>query len=427
MGIIILLGGFLLLIILRIPIAISLTLASVFAALYLGIPVPAVAQRMVNGVNKVALLAVPFFIFAGQLMAAGGISKRLVDFSRVFVGRLRGGLAMVNVMASMFFGGMSGSSVADTASIGAMLIPVMKQDGYKAEYATSVTISSSIQGIIIPPSHNMIIYALAAGTNISVGMMFLGGVIPGVLLGVSMMIFCYIFAIRHNHPKGEKLGVKRSLRIVRDSITGLLTPVIIVGGVVTGVFTATESAAIACVWAFLISFLVYREIPMKDFVVILKRTFKTLIVVLPVIAAANGYGFLIAYLRIPRIVSTALLGISSNKYVVMMIINLMLLGLGCIMDMAPLILICAPIMLPVAMGLGIHPVHFGIIMIMNLSIGLLTPPVGVTLFVGSTVGEVPLEKLARANMPFYLLIIVVLLLITYIPPLVMWLPLTLMQ
>ncbi|MFP4444222.1 MAG: TRAP transporter large permease subunit, partial [Spirochaetia bacterium] len=230
MGIIILLGGFLLLIILRIPIAISLTLASVFAALYLGIPVPAVAQRMVNGVNKVALLAVPFFIFAGQLMAAGGISKRLVDFSRVFVGRLRGGLAMVNVMASMFFGGMSGSSVADTASIGAMLIPVMKQDGYKADYATSVTISSSIQGIIIPPSHNMIIYALAAGTNISVGMMFLGGVIPGVLLGVSMMIFCYIYAIRHNHPKGEKLGVKRSLRIIRDSITGLLTPVIIVGG-----------------------------------------------------------------------------------------------------------------------------------------------------------------------------------------------------
>ena len=427
MGIIILLGGFLLLIILRIPIAISLTLASVFAAIYLGIPLPAVAQRMVNGVNKVALLAVPFFIFAGQLMAAGGISKRLVDFSRVFVGRLRGGLAMVNVMASMFFGGMSGSSVADTSSVGAMLIPVMKQDGYKAEYATSVTISSSIQGIIIPPSHNMIIYALAAGTNISVGMMFLGGLIPGVLLGGSMMVFCYIYAIRHNHPKGEKLGVKRSLRIVRDSITGLLTPVIIVGGVITGVFTATESAAIACVWAFLISFLVYREIPLKDFIVILKRTFKTLIIVLPVIAAANAFGFLIAYLRVPGTVSNALLGISSNKYVVMMIINLLLLGLGCIMDMAPLILICAPIMLPVAMGLGIHPVHFGIIMIMNLSIGLLTPPVGVTLFVGSTVGEVPLEKLARANMPFYLLIIVVLLLITYIPPLVMWLPQTLMQ
>ncbi len=422
MGIAILLGGFLLLIVIKIPIAIALTMSSVFTAMYLGIPLPAVAQRMVNGVNKVALLAVPFFIFAGQLMAAGGISKRLVDFSRVFVGRLRGGLAMVNVLASMFFGGMSGSSVADTSSIGAMLIPVMKQDGYRADYATSVTISSSIQGIIIPPSHNMIIYALAAGTNISVGMMFLGGVIPGVLLGTMMMIFCYIYAIRRNHPKGEPMGLVQSLRIIRDSITGLLTPVIIVGGVITGIFTATESAAIACVWAFLISFFVYREIPLKDFILILKRTFKTLVIVLPVIAAASAFAFLIAYLRVPRMVTAALLGISSNRYVVMLILNLILLGLGCIMDMAPLILICAPIMLPVAVGIGIHPVHFGIIMIMNLAIGLLTPPVGVTLFVGSTVGEVPIERLARANMPFYLLTIVVLLLITYIPPLVMWLP-----
>ncbi len=427
MGVTILLGGFLLLILLRIPIAIALTMTSVFTAMYLGIPIPAVAQRMVNGVNKVALLAVPFFIFAGQLMAAGGISRRIVDFARVFVGRLRGGLAMVNVLASMFCGGMSGSSVADTSSIGAMLIPVMKHDGYRADYATSVTISSSIQGIIIPPSHNMIIYALAAGTNISVGMMFLGGVIPGVLLGIMMMIFCYIYAIRRHHPKGEKLGLRTSLRIIRDSLTGLLTPIIIVGGVITGIFTATESAAIACVWAFLISFFFYREIPFRDFTKILKRTFKTLIVVLPVIAAANGFGFLITYLRIPAMVTETLLGISSNKYVVMLILNLILLGLGCIMDMAPLILICAPIMLPVAMGLGIHPVHFGIIMIMNLAIGLLTPPVGVTLFVGSTVGNVPIERLARVNMPFYLLTIVVLLLITYIPPLVMWLPMTVMN
>lgn len=427
MGIAILLGGFLLLIVLGVPIAISLTMASVSAALYLGIPLPAVAQRMVNGVNKVALLAVPFFLFAGQLMAAGGISQRLVDFSRVFVGRMRGGLAMVNVLASMFFGGMSGSSVADTSSIGAMLIPVMKQDGYKAEYATSVTISSSIQGIIIPPSHNMIIYALAAGTNISVGMMFLGGLIPGILLGVMMMLFCYIYALKQGHPRGERLGARKSFFIIRESLSGLLTPVIIVGGVITGIFTATESAAIACVWAFLISFFIYREIPLKEMIVILKRTLKTLIVVLPVIAAASAFGFLIAYLRVPRMVTASLLGISSNKYVVLMILNLILLGLGCIMDMAPLILICAPIMLPVAVGIGIHPVHFGIIMIMNLAIGLLTPPVGVTLFVGSTVGNVPIEKLAKANMPFYLLTIGVLLLVTYFPPLVMWLPMLVMQ
>lgn len=427
MEVTILLGGFLLLVLLRTPIAVALALSSVFAAMYMGLPLAAVAQRMVNGVNKVALLAVPFFIFAGQLMASGGISRRLVDFARVFVGRLRGGLAMVNVLASMFFGGMSGSSVADTSSIGAMLIPVMKHDGYRADYATSVTISSSIQGIIIPPSHNVIIYALAAGTNISVGMMFLGGVVPGVTLGVVMMVFCYIYAIKRNHPKGEKLGFKQSLLIVRGAITGLLTPIIIVGGVITGIFTATESAAIACVWAFLVSFAFYREIPLSEFKSILKRTFKTLIVVLPVIAAANAFGFLVAFLRIPRMVTDILLGVSENKYVVLFIINLILLGLGCIMDMAPLILICAPIMLPVAMGLGLHPVHFGIVMIMNLAIGLLTPPVGVTLFVGSSVGDVPMEKLARANMPFYLLTICVLLLITYIPGLVMWLPLAVMK
>jgi len=423
----ILLGSFFLMVIIRTPIALALALSSLFTAMYLGIPLASVAQRMVNGVNKVALLAVPFFIFAGQLMASGGISKRLVDLSRVFVGRLRGGLAMVNVLASMFFGGISGSSVADTSSIGAILIPVMKRDGYEDDYATAVTISSSIQGILIPPSHNMIIYALAAGTNISVAMMFLGGLIPGVALGVSMMVLCYVFAVRRNHPKGKPLSFKQSLRILRGGITGLITPLIIVGGVITGVFTATESAAIACVWAFVISFFVYREIPLAEFFNILKRTFKTLIIVLPVIATANAFGFLLAFLRIPRMASAFLLGVSSNKYVVLLIINLILLALGCIMDMAPLILICAPIMLPVAMGLGIHPVHFGIIMIMNLAIGLLTPPVGVSLFVGSSVGEVPIERLARANLPFYLLTIGVLLLITYIPGLVMWLPMTVVQ
>jgi tripartite ATP-independent transporter DctM subunit len=423
----ILLGSFFLMVIIRTPIALALALSSLFTAMYIGMPLATVAQCMVNGVNKVALLAVPFFIFAGQLMASGGIAKRLVDLAHVFVGRLRGGLAMVNVLDSMFFGGISGSSVADVSSIGAIMIPVMVRDGYDRDYATAVTISTSVQGILIPPSHNMIIYSLAAGTSISVGMMFMGGLIPGVFMGLTMLVYCYVYAIRKNHPKGKPLSFKESLRIITGAFSGLLSPLFIVGGVVTGVFTATESAAVACVWAFIVTYFIYREIPFREFFNILRRSFKTLIIVLPVIAAANAFGFMLAYLRIPRIATNFLLGISSNKYVVLLIINLILLVLGCIMDMAPLILICTPIMLPVAMGLGVHPVHFGIIMILNLAIGLLTPPVGVTLFVGSSIGEVPIERLVKANIPFYLLLIGVLMVVTYVPAIVMWLPLTVVK
>ncbi len=422
MAIAILLGSFFLMLIIRMPIAISLALSSVFTAMYMGIPVASVLQRMVNGVNKVSLLAVPFFIFAGQLMGAGGISRRLVDLSNVLVGRFRGGLAQVNILTSMFFGGISGSSVADTSSIGAIMIPMMKKDGYDADFATSVTISSSTQGILIPPSHNMIIYALAAGVNISVGMMFIGGLIPGIVLGVSMMILTWFISMKRKYPKGGKIGLKDSIIIIKDAILGLLTPVIIVGGVITGVFTATESAAIACFWSFIVSFFIYREVPISEFSPILKRTFKTLIIVLPVIAAANAFGFMLAYLRLPKIASEFLLGLTANKYLILLIMNLILLVLGMIMDMAPLIMICTPILLPVAMGVGLHPVHFGIVMMLNLAIGLITPPVGVTLFVGSSIGKSSIEKVSKANLPFYILMFGVLLLITYIPPIVMFLP-----
>lgn len=422
MAVLILLGSFFGLLIVRMPIAFALALSSVFTARYLGIPEAAVFQRMVNGVNKVSLLAVPFFIFSGQLMGAGGISKRLVSLSNIMVGRFRGGLAQVNILTSMFFGGISGSSVADTSSIGAILIPIMKEDGYDDDFATAVTISSSTQGILIPPSHNMIIYALAAGVNISVGMMFLGGLVPGVVLGGAMMIMTWFISVKRKYPKCEATSWKQSLLIIKDAILGLMTPVIIVGGVITGVFTATESAAIACFWAFAVSFFVYKEIPIKEFSPILKRTFKTLIIVLPVIAAANAFGFMLAYLRLPKIASEFLLGLTSNKYIILLLMNLILLVLGMIMDMAPLIMICTPILLPVAMGVGLHPVHFGIVMMLNLAIGLITPPVGVTLFVGSSIGKCSIEKVSKANMPFYILMFAVLMLITYIPCIVMWLP-----
>ncbi len=422
MAILILLGSFFGLLLVRMPIAFALALSSVFTANYLGIPEAAIFQRMVNGVNKVALLAVPFFIFAGQLMGAGGISKRLVSLSNIMVGRFRGGLAQVNILTSMFFGGISGSSVADTSSIGAILIPIMKEDGYDGEFATAVTISSSTQGILIPPSHNMIIYALAAGVNISVGMMFLGGLVPGIVLGGAMMIMTWFISVKRKYPKCEKTSWKDSLRIIKDAILGLMTPVIIVGGVITGIFTATESAAIACFWSFVISFYVYKEIPLKEFSPILKRTFKTLIIVLPVIAAANAFGFMLTYLRLPRIASEFLLGLTTNRYLILLIMNIILLILGMIMDMAPLIMICTPILLPVAMGVGLHPVHFGIVMMLNLAIGLITPPVGVTLFVGSSIGKTSIEKVSKANAPFYILMFGVLMLITYIPGIVMWLP-----
>ncbi len=420
-AIIILVGSFLILITFRMPIAIALGISSTLTTIYLGLPVRIVVQSMVAGVNKVALLAIPFFIFAGQIMSEGGISQKLVNLSKVIVGRLRGGLAMVNVMTSMFFGGISGSSVADTSSIGSILIPAMVKDGYDPDYSTSVTITSSIQGILIPPSHNMIIYSLAAG-GVSVGSLFLAGIIPGILLGISQMVISYILAVKRGYPKGKAIGFKESVKITTDAFFGLLTPVVIIGGVLTGIFTATESAAVATLWAFIVTFFIYREIPLKSFKKILKNTLATLVVVLPVIAAANAFGYLLAYLQVPKMAYNFLIGITSNKIILLLLINIILLFLGCIMDMAPLILICTPVFLPLITSLGMSPVHFGIIMLLNLGIGLLTPPVGVTLFVGSSIGNVSIEKLFKSTVPFYIAMIATLLLITYVDGFAMWLP-----
>ena len=420
-AVLILIGSFFVLIAIRMPIAISLGLSSVFTALYLGLPIKVVVQSMIAGVNKVALLAIPFFIFAGQIMSEGGISQKLVNFSKVIIGRYRGGLALVNIMTSMFFGGISGSSVADTSSIGSILIPSMIKDKYDADYSTSVTITSSIQGILIPPSHNMIIYSIAAG-GVSVGALFLAGIIPGILLGVSQMILSYYLAVKRGYPKGEAIGFKDAIRIALDASLGLLTPVIIIGGVLTGVFTATESAAIATLWAFIVILLVYRNMTFKSFKTIMLNTLATLVVVLPVIATANAFGYLLAFLKVPMIASNFLSSFTSNKYVMLMLINIILLVLGCIMDMAPLILICTPVFLPLVTSFGVHPIHFGIIMLLNLGIGLLTPPVGVTLFVGSSIGGVPIEKLFKSTLPYYLMMIFMLLLFTYADGLVMWLP-----
>ena len=418
----ILLGSFAVLLVLKVPITFTLAVSSIFTAMYLKIPLMVILQQMVQGVNSFSLLAIPFFIIAGEIMGEGGISRRLIEFSNLIVGRVRGGLAQVNVLASMFFGGISGSAVADVSSIGTILIPMMKKQGYKSDFSVAVTVTSACQGIIIPPSHNMIIYSLAAG-GVSVGRLFLGGFIPGISLGIALMIVCYILAVKQNHPRGGSYTWKEAVRVTKEAVLGLITAVIIMGGVISGVFTATESAAVACIYAFFITFFVYREIPLSRMNKILYSSLKTLAMVMSLIAAAKAFGWLLAYLRIPALATSALLSISDNPVILLLLINLLLLGLGCIMDMAPLILITTPILYPVVVKtLGMDPVQFGIIMMLNLGIGLCTPPVGSALFVGCAVGKISIEEATRAMIPFYLAMVVTLLLITFVPQIVMFVP-----
>jgi tripartite ATP-independent transporter DctM subunit len=418
----ILLGSFALFLVLKAPITFSLAVSSVLTAMYLKIPLMAIVQQMVQGVNSFSLLAIPFFIIAGEMMGEGGISRRLIAFSNLLVGRVRGGLAQVNVLASMFFGGISGSAVADVSSIGTILIPMMKEKGYDADYSVAVTVTSACQGIIIPPSHNMIIYSLAAG-GVSVGRLFLGGFVPGVLLGVVLMIASYIIAVKRRYPKEKPYTLREAIRISKEAILGIFTAVIIIGGVISGVFTATESAAVACVYAFFVTFFIYREIPLSRMNKILYSSLKTLAMVMSLIAAAKAFGWLLAYLKIPGMATSLLLSVTDNPILLLLLVNLLLLGLGCIMDMAPLILITTPILFPVVVGtLGMHPVQFGIMMMLNLGIGLCTPPVGSALFVGCAVGKISIEKATKAMLPFYAAMIVVLLLVTFIPQLVLFIP-----
>ncbi len=419
----ILIGTFILLLVLRMPITFSLFLSSVVTALYLNIPLMTIVQRLVSGVNSFSLLAIPFFILAGEMMSRGGISRRLIEFSNALIGRYRGGLAQVNILASMFFGGISGSAVADVSSIGTMMIPMMNAKGYDDDFSVAVTVTSACQGVIIPPSHNMIIFALAAGGGVSVGKLFLGGLLPGVILGIGLMIVTYIIARKRNYPKEGKYTLKETLRVTADALLGMLTMVIIIGGVVSGVFTATESAAVAVVYSFIITFFVYREIKLTELKDILLSSLKTLAMVMSLIAAASSFGYLLAFLRIPQAITNALIGISDNKIVLLLLINIMLLLLGTIMDMAPLIIICTPILYPVVVGaLGMNPVQFGVVMILNLAIGLCTPPVGSALFVGCAVGKISIEKAMKSMLPFYSVMIIVLLCITFIPQLTLAIP-----
>jgi tripartite ATP-independent transporter DctM subunit len=418
----VLLGTLFVFIALRVPVAYSLGLASLAGAMYMDIPLEAVMLNISAGISKFNLLAIPFFVLAGAIMAEGGMARRLVAFANVMVGFIRGGLSLVNVLASTFFGAISGSSVADTASIGTVMIPRMVKEGYPRVFATNVTICGSVQAILIPPSHNAVIYSLAAGGTISIAHLFVAGYFPGLLLGLSLVVLCLVTARRNGYPKGEAIPLKKAVLSALDALWGLGTMVIILGGIMGGIFTATESAAVACVYAFLVTMLVYRDYKWRDLPHLVHRTVKTVAMVMMLIAFASSFGYIMAMMQLPAKVTTFFLTISDNKYVILLLINVMLLVLGCLMDMAPLILICTPILLPVVTKFAVDPVHFGMIMLVNLGIGLVTPPVGATLFVGCAVGKVTIEEVTREIWPFYVAMFIVLMLVTYVPAISVWLP-----
>jgi tripartite ATP-independent transporter DctM subunit len=424
MDIFVLLATMLVCFLIGMPIAYSLALAAIVGAIQLGIPLEAVMLKISDGVSKVAMLTIPFFVLAGAIMAEGGMARRLVAFANVLVGytRLRGGLSIVNIVAITFMSGISGSAVADTSAIGSVMIPQMEKSGYPRVFSTNLTITASVQALLVPPSHNAVLYSLATGGTISISALFMAGVFPGLLLGFSLIILCLVIAYRERHPRGEVVPVGDAVKISVEAGWGLITLAIILGGILGGVFTAIEAGAVACVWAFLVTMFIYRDYRWRDLPLLLHRTFRTVAMVMTLIACASAVGYVMALNQMPAKITAFFLAISSNKYVILFLINILLLILGTLVDMAPSILIATPILLPVMANFGVDPVHFGMIMMLNLGIGLCHPPVGSILFVGCAVGKVTIEEVMKKIWPFYGVMFVVLMLVTYVPLLSLWLP-----
>ncbi len=421
MAILVLLGSFFVFILIRFPIAYAVALSSILCLLYQGLPLTTVAQQMVKGISSFSLMAVPFFITMGYLMGSGGISEKLIALANACVGWMRGGMAMVNIVSSYFFGGISGSAAADTASLGSIMIPMMVEQGYDDDFATAVTVTSSCEGLLVPPSHNMVIYATTAG-GVSIGSLFLAGYLPAAILAGTLMVGSYIISVKRNYPRGDKFNLMNLFKQIAVSFWALAAVLIVVVGVVGGVFTATESAAIAVIYSLVVSVFIYRGMTWKGVWKALDQCVNTLSIVLILISTSSIFGFLLTRLNVPSLAAKAILGLTDNTIILALLLNLILLVLGVIMDMAPIILIATPILLPIATSIGISPIQFGIMMILNCGIGLLTPPVGSVLFIGSAVGKVPIERLVKAILPFYLLMIITLLLLTFIPAISMYLP-----
>lgn len=418
----ILFGVFTLLMLIGTPIAFCLGVASLATVLYMGLPPLIVFQRLNSGMSVFSLLAIPFFIYAGDLMVRGGIASKIVAFAGSLVGHLRGGLGQVNIATATLFGGISGSAVAEAAAVGGLMIPQMKARGYGADYAVNVTSMAALIALLLPPSHNMIIYSISAGGKISIADLFTAGIIPGLLLALSLMITAYFVARSRGYPTEPFPGFTAVAHLFAVAVPGLLLIAIIFGGVRSGVFTATESSCIAVIYALLVTVFVYRQMTWEGFVHATYGAVRTTAMVLLIIGMAAAFSWLMAFLKVPAALIASMNAISDDPLVVLLLLNLLMLFLGTFMDMGPTIIICTPIFLPVAQAYGVDPVHFGVIMILNFGIGLNTPPVGAVQFVACAVGKISVWESMRSIWPFYGAGLVVLALVTYIPAISLWLP-----
>ncbi len=416
MSVVVLVVSFVALLALSLPIAYCIGISTVLTMLFTiasGPAVTTVAQRMATGIDSFALLAIPFFILSGQLMGRGGIARRLIDFAKVLVGMFPGGLAYVNTLACMFFGAISGSAVAATSAIGSFMIPVMEKEGYDKTFSTAVTVTGSTTGLLIPPSNVLIVYSLASG-GVSIAALFVAGYLPGILVGFGLMSVSLVIALRRKYPTGRRESLNFALKKFLDAIPSLLLIIIVIGGIIAGIFTATEASAIAVIYALFLT-LIYGEVKIKDLPEILLKTVETTAIVMLLIGTSAAMSWILSYENIPQNISAYLISLTHSKFVILLIINLILLAVGTFMDMTPAVLIFTPIFLPIVTKLGITPLHFGIIMVLNLSIGLTTPPVGSVLFVGCGVGKTGIPQLSKALIPFYFVMIIALFVVTYFP------------
>jgi tripartite ATP-independent transporter DctM subunit len=408
--------------ILGVPVAFAIGLSAVCTILYEGLPLAVVFQRMASGMNVFSFLAIPFFIFAGELMLHGGIAQRIVDFAKATVGHIRGGLGMSNVVACTLFGGVSGSPVADVSAMGAVMIPMMKREGYHADYAVNVTTHAALVGALMPTSHNMIIYSLAAGGKVSIASLILAGVLPALILTICNLAAAYLVAIKRGYPAGTFPGWNIVWLSLASATPGLLVVVIIIAGILSGVFTATESAAVAVIYALALTIFVYRSLTWENFLKAAAKAVKTTGVVLLLIGISTTFGYLISLYSLADLTGQMLSKVSSSPWVIFTLVNLILFFLGTFLDMAATILICTPIFLPICMKYGMDPVQFGMMLLINCALGLNTPPVGTTQFVGCAIGEVSVGTVMRTIWPFYGALIAALALVTYVPGFSLWLP-----
>jgi tripartite ATP-independent transporter DctM subunit len=420
----ILVVSFVLLLSVNVPIAICIAVSTLLTMLCTIAPGPAVttvAQQMATGINSFSLLAIPFFILSGLLMGRGGIARRLIEFAKALVGMFPGGLAYVNVLACMFFGAISGSSVAATSAIGGFMLPVMEKEGYDKNFNAALTVTASTTGLLIPPSNILIVYSLASG-GVSIAALFIAGYLPGILVGLGLMSVAAVFSIIKKYPVGERVPFVETLKKILHAVPSLLLVVIVIGGIIAGIFTATEASAVAVVYSLLLSVIVYREIRIRELPEILLKAVEITAIVMLLIGASKGMSWILSYENIPQWISQSLIGLTESRVMILLIINLILLAVGTFMDMTPAVLIFTPIFLPVAMQLGIDPIHFGMIMVLNLCIGLCTPPVGSVLFVGCGIANTTITKLIKPLLSLYVAMIVALILVTYIPEISMFLP-----